>query len=57
MPRKTLKQRKQNYPTENQYNRIRSVMDNIIGTEDPDDVMMELLAVLTESGKIPSAGK
>ena len=57
MPRKTLKQRKEKYPTENQYNRIRSVMDNIIGTEDPDDVMMELLDVLTESGKIPSAGK
>ena len=38
MPRKTLKQRKQNYPTENQYNRIRSVIDNIVGTEDPDDV-------------------
>jgi len=57
MPRKTLKQRKQNYPTENEINRIRSVMDNIIGMEDPDDVMMELMSTIPESGKAPSAGK
>ena len=57
MPRKTLKQRKEKYPTENQYNRIRSVMDNIIGTEDPDDVMMELMSTIPESGRAPSAGK
>ena len=57
MPRKTLKQRKEKYPTENEINRIRSVMDNIIGMEDPDDVMMELMSTIPESGKAPSAGK
>jgi len=57
MPRKTLKQRKEKYPTENEVNRIRSVMDNIIGMEDPDDVMMELMSTIPESGKAPSAGK
>ena len=45
MPRKTLKQRKEKYPTENEVNRIRSVMDNIVGMEDPDDVMMELMSI------------
>jgi len=57
MPRKTLKQRKEKYPTENEVNRIRSVMDNIVGMEDPDDVMMELMSTISESGKAPSAGK
>ena len=57
MPRKTLKQRKEKYPTENEINRIRSVMDNIIGMEDPDDVMMELMSTIPESGKAPSVGK
>ena len=57
MPRKTLKQRKEKYPTENEVNRIRSVMDNIVGMEDPDDVMMELMSTIPESGRVPSAGK
>lgn len=58
MPRKTLKERKnKEHPTENKSNRIRSVMDNLIGTEDPDDIMLELIDVLKESGKIPEAGK
>ena len=57
MPRKTLKQRKEKYPTENEVNRIRSVMDNIVGMEDPDDVMMELMSTIPESGRAPSAGK
>jgi hypothetical protein len=57
MPRKTLKQRKEKYPTENESNRIRSVMDNIVGMEDPDDVMMELMSTIPESGRAPSAGK
>lgn len=57
MPRKTLKQRREKYPTENQFNRIRSVMDNLVGTEKVDDVMNELRNTLTGSGKVPSAGK
>jgi len=57
MPRKTLKQKEKRNPTENQVNRLRSVMDNLVGIEDPDDLMLEVLNVLSESGRIPSAGK
>ncbi len=45
------------YPTDDKENRIRSVMDNLIGTEDPDDLMLELLGVLEEGGKVPESGK
>ena len=55
MPRKPLKKRQN--PTDIKGNRIRNVLDNLIGNEDPDDLMLELLDVLEESGKIPSVGK
>ena len=32
-------------------------MDNLIGTEDPDDLMLELLGVLEEGGKVPESGR
>lgn len=57
MPRKTLKKRKGPNPTYNKNNRIRSVVDSLIGNEDPDDLMLEILNVIQESGKVPSAGK
>jgi len=57
MPRKTLKQRKDPNPTSDKSNRIRSVLDNLIGTEDPDDLMTEILNAIKESGKMPSVGK
>lgn len=57
MPRKTLKQRKEPNPTSDKSNRIRNVLDNLIGTEDPDDLMIEILDVLQESGRMPSVGK
>ena len=57
MPRKTLKQRKDPNPTSDKSNRIRSVLDNLIGNEDPDDLMIEILDVIQESGKMPSVGK
>ena len=65
MPRKTLKQikveqqgqKKQVTDTDLNVNRVRSVAENLIGNEDPDDLMLELLDVLEESGKIPSVGK
>lgn len=57
MPRKTLKQRKDPNPTSDKSNRIRSVLDNLIGTEDPDDLMTEILDAIKESGKMPSVGK
>jgi len=55
MPRKTLKQRRN--PTDDNENRVRGVVDNLIGTEDADDIMESLIGVLSEGGKIPTAGK
>jgi hypothetical protein len=55
MPRKTLKQRKN--PTETSDNRIRGVIDNLVGNEKPDDLMIEIISVLTEVDKVPQAGK
>ena len=55
MPRKTLKQRKN--PSETSDNRVRGVIDNLIGNEKPDDLMIEIISVLTEVDKVPQAGK
>jgi hypothetical protein len=57
MPRKTLKQRQESNPTDDNDNRVRSVIDGVIGNEDPDDLMLEILNVLQESGRVPRAGK
>jgi len=58
MPRKTLKQReKTNTDTDDNVNRLRKITDNLIGTEDPDDLMLEIITALTESSKIPKTGK
>lgn len=58
MPRKTLKQRDtKNTDTDDNINRVRKVSDNLIGNEDPDDLMIELMTALSESGKIPKSGK
>lgn len=55
MPRKTLKQRKN--PSETSGNRVRGVIDNLIGNEKPDDLMIEILSVLSEVDKVPQSGK
>lgn len=55
MPRKTLQQRNRN--TDTKINRVRNILRNLIGNEDPDDLMLELLSVIPESGKIPQSGK
>lgn len=67
MPRKTLKERQEAkksteqdlYPTDTDdtRNRVRSVIDNLTGKENPDDIMLELLEVLQESGSTPLSGK
>ena len=36
--------------------RIRSVRDNLVGTEDPDDLMLEIISVLDEGDKVPEVG-
>ena len=46
------------YPTDDNANRVRSVIDNLIGTEEADDIMIELMDTLTStSTSSPSAGK
>ena len=55
MPRKTLKQRRN--PTDDNENRVRGVIDSFVGVETADDIMESLIGVLSESGKIPTAGK
>lgn len=47
MPRKTLQQR----------NRIAPLVKKLIGVEDADDLMIELMNVLTESREPPRAGR
>ena len=55
MPRKTLKER--NQPNDAKNNRIRPILDDLIGIEDPDDLMLEIIDNLQESGKVPQVGK
>ena len=59
MPRKTLqeRQKKRVTDTDSHENRVRSVLDGITGKESGDDLMIELMEVLQESGKIPNVGK
>ena len=59
MPKKTLKERQQKKitDTDKNQNRVRPILDGIIGNEDPDDLMLELLEVVSESGNIPNVGK
>ena len=45
-----------NRPTDDNDNRIRSVVDSVIGTEDPDDLMVNLMDALTEGSKVPEVG-
>ncbi len=55
MPRKTLQQRRN--PTDDNDNRVRGVIGDLIGVETADDIMTELITVLSEGGKVPSSGK
>ena len=59
MPRKSLKERQQKKitDTDKNVNRVSPVLDGLIGNEDPDDIMLELLQVIKESPKVPVAGK
>ena len=46
------------YPTDDNSNRVRSVVDSLIGTEGADDIMIELMDSLTNtSTSSPSVGK
>tara|TARA_B100001094_G_scaffold8598_1_gene7751 strand:+ start:180 stop:527 length:348 start_codon:yes stop_codon:yes gene_type:complete len=37
--------------------RIKEIRDKLIGTEDPDDLMVEILDSLQEGSKMPTVGK
>lgn len=52
MPRKTLKEQQAK-----SRNRIAPLVDKLIGVEDADDIMVELLEILQEGGKTPRTGK
>jgi|TARA_Y100000361_G_C11044992_1_gene282033 hypothetical protein len=46
------------YPTDDKDNRVRSVVYKLIGTEDPDDLMIELMQVLGDTvTPVPDVGK
>ena len=46
------------YPTDDKSNRIRGVIDNLIGTEDSEDLMMNLMEALNSSvTPVPDAGR
>tara|TARA_B100000674_G_scaffold455470_1_gene429218 strand:+ start:637 stop:1014 length:378 start_codon:yes stop_codon:yes gene_type:complete len=46
------------YPTDDKENRVRSVVDNLIGTEEPDDIMIELMNNLGGTvTPVPDVGK
>jgi hypothetical protein len=51
MARKTLKEQRANR------NRIAPLVKKLIGTEDADDLMLELMNVLTETRQPPQAGR
>jgi hypothetical protein len=44
-------------PTDSSRNRIRPAFNRLIGIEDPDDLMIEILDLLEEYGSIPEEGK
>ena len=37
------------YPTDDNDNRVRGVVNNLIGGEDPDDLMIELMDAVSDS--------
>ena len=57
--RKLAEQRAKKQPTDTDINknRVRAVLNGITGKESGDDLMLELLEVVSESGKVPQAGK
>lgn len=57
MPRKTIRDRSNPTDTNRRLNRVRHIVDNIIGTEDPDDIMQSILESLKDTVLIPDVGK
>lgn len=45
------------YPTDDDSNRVRGILDGLVGIEDPDEMMVEIMGALTEGSKMPEEGK
>ena len=46
------------YPTDDKHNRIRSVVNNLIGTEKPEELMLEIMEALNNTvTPVPDVGK
>jgi hypothetical protein len=56
MPRKTLQQRQNKNTEDTKGNRIAPFLDTLRGTENPDDIMVTLLEILTETSLVPEVG-
>lgn len=52
MPRKTLKERRGQNPTDDNSNRLRELVDSLTGLEKPENLMEEIKSVLTKLSKI-----
>ena len=46
MPRKTLQQRREKNPTDDNSNRLRELIDSLTGIEKPNDLMEEIKSIL-----------
>jgi hypothetical protein len=57
MPRKTIRERRENSPSDLKKNRIRGVLNNLKGVEDPEKLFLEILEVLQEITNTPESGK
>jgi len=52
-----IKDSRKKRPTSDSSNRVRTIVNELIGTEDPEDLMMKIMKTLDPSGFIPSPGK
>lgn len=54
-----IKEQENNKPTDTDenVNRVRGIAESVVGNEDPDDLMVSLMDVLTEGSKVPEVGK
>lgn len=57
MPRKPLRERNNPADTTKRTNRVRQIIDNLIGTEDPDDLMLLIVDKLRDTTLVPDIGK
>ena len=55
MPRKTLKQRRETQKPSSD-SRVNDIVKNLVGGEDPDDLMIKILEALPQTEIIPESG-